>query len=85
MSTVYLLLILLLNLIFTASYIGKIVVPLMCCWILAVLHPVWSAASDPGLELYKISFNFQSKILFKRISYAYDSALDNSYPSCFSA
>jgi hypothetical protein len=55
----------------------------MCCLIRAVLHPVWSAASDPGLELYKINFNFQSKIVFKRISYAYSSALDNSDPSVF--
>ena len=53
----------------------------MCCLIRAVLHPVWSAASDPGLGLYKINFNFQSKIVFKRISYAYSSALDNSDPS----
>jgi len=45
------------------------------------LHPVWSAASDPGLELYKINFNFQSTTVFKRISYAYGSALDNSDPS----
>ena len=44
---------------------------------------MWSAASDPGLELYKINFNFQSKIVFKRISYAYSSALDNSDPSVF--
>ena len=44
---------------------------------------MWSAASDPGLELYKINFNFQSKIVFKRISYAYNSALDNSDPSVF--
>jgi hypothetical protein len=58
-SIVYLLSILLLNLIFNA--IGKIVVPLMCCLIRAVLHPVWSAASDPGLELYKTNFNFQSR------------------------
>ena len=56
---------------------------LMCCLIRAVLHPVWSAASDPGLELYKVNFNFQSKIVFKRISYAYSSALDNSDPSVF--
>ena len=55
----------------------------MCCLIRAVLHPVWSAASDPGLELYKINFNFQSKIVFKRFSYAYSSALDNSDPSVF--
>ena len=55
----------------------------MCCLIRAVLHPVWSAASDPGLELYKINFNFQSKVVFKRISYAYSSALDNSDPSVF--
>ena len=83
MSTVYLLLILLLNLIFTAFVYWKIVVPLMCCFIRAVLHPVWSAASDPGLGLYKINFNFQSRILFKRIYYAYSSALDNSDPSVF--
>jgi len=38
---------------------------LVCCLIRAVLHPVLSAASDPGLELYKINFNFQSKIVFK--------------------
>ena len=44
---------------------------------------MWSAASDPGLELYKINFNFQSKIVFKRISYAYSSVLDNSDPSVF--
>jgi len=56
----------------------------MCCLIRAVLHPVWSAASDPVPELYKINFDFQSKILFKRISYAYNSALDNSDPSVFS-
>ena len=55
----------------------------MCCLIRAVLHPVLSAASDPGLELYKINFNLQSKIIFKRISYAYSSALDNSDPSVF--
>ena len=55
----------------------------MCCLIRAVLYPVWSAASDPGLELYKINFNFQSKLLFKRIFYAYGSALDNSDPSVF--
>jgi len=53
----------------------------MCCLIRAVLHPVWSAASDPGLELYKINFNFQSKIVFKRITYAYNSASENSDPS----
>ena len=61
----------------------KIVVPLMCCWIRAVLHPVWSAASDPGLKLYKINFNFRSKIVFKRVSSAYSSALNNSGPSVF--
>ena len=77
MSTVYLLLI------FIALVYWKIVLPLMCCVIRAVLHPVRSAASDPGLELYKINFNFQSRILFKRISYAYSSALGNSDPSCF--
>ena len=55
----------------------------MCCLIRAVLHPVWSAASDPVPELYKINFDFQSKILFKRISYAYSSALENSDPSVF--
>ena len=75
-STVYLLLILLLNLIFTAFVYWKIVLPLMCCVIRVVLHPVRSAASDPWLELYKINFNFQSRILFKRVSYAYSSALD---------
>jgi len=82
-STVYLLLILLLNLIFTAFVYWKIVLPLRCCLIRAVLHPVWSAASDPGLELYKINFSFQYRILFKRISYAYNSALENSDPSVF--
>ena len=55
----------------------------MCCLIRAVLPPVWSAASDPGLELYKTNFNFQFRILFKRVSYAYNSALDNSDPSVF--
>jgi hypothetical protein len=54
----------------------------MCCLIRAVLGPVGSAASDPD-SLYKINFNFQSKIIFKRISYAYSSALDNSDPSVF--
>jgi len=82
-SIVYLLSILLLNLIFTAFVYWKIVVPLMCCLIRAVLYPVRSGASDPGLELYKINFNFQFRILFKRISYAYSSALGNSDPSCF--
>ena len=55
----------------------------MCCLIRAVLHLVWSAASDPGLELYKINFNFQSKIVFKRIFLARSSALENSDPSVF--
>jgi len=45
---------------------------------------VWSAASDPGLELYKINFNFRYIIVFKRISYAYGSVFDNSDPSVFS-
>jgi len=80
-STVYLLSLLLLNLSFNAFVYCGIVLPLMCCFIRAVLHPVWSAASDPGLELYKINFKFQSKTVFKRISYAYRSALDNSDPS----
>ena len=84
MSTVYLLSFLLLNLGYTASVYWKIVLPMMCCLIRAVLHPVWSAASDPGLELYKFNFNFQSKIVFKRISYAYSSALNNLDPSMFS-
>ena len=57
-STVYLLLILLLNLILTAFVYWKIVLPLRCCLIRAVLHPVWSAGSDPGLGLYEINFNF---------------------------
>jgi len=55
----------------------------MCCLIRAVLHPVWSTASDPGLELYKINFNFRSKIVFKRVFSAYSSALDNSDPSVY--
>ena len=55
----------------------------MCCLIRAVLGPVGSAASDPD-SLYKINFNFESKIVSKRISYAYSSALDNSDPSLFS-
>ena len=83
-SIVYLLSILLLNLIFIAFVYWKIVVPLMCCLIRAVLRPVWSAASDPGLELYKTNFNFQFRILFKRVSCAYSSALGNSGPSYFS-
>ena len=56
---------------------------MICCLIWAVLYPVGPAALDPGLELYKINFNFQSKILFNRISYAYSSTLDNSDPSVF--
>ena len=62
MSTAYLLLILFLNLIFTAFVYWEIVVPLMCCLIRAVLHPVWSAASDPGLELYKLILIFSLKL-----------------------
>jgi len=55
----------------------------MCCLILAVLYPVGSAASDPGLKLYIINFNFRSKIVFKRVSCAYGPALNNSDPSLF--
>ena len=66
---------------FTVFVYAEIFYLLVCCLIRAVLHPVWSAASDPGLELYKINFNFRSRIVFNRISYAYSSALDNSDPS----
>ena len=83
MSTVYLLLNLLLTLIFSAFVCLKIFYLLVCCLIRAVLHPVLSAASDPGLELYRNNINFRSRILFKRISYAYSSALENSDLSVF--
>ena len=37
----------------TAFVCLKNIYLLVCCLLRAVLHPVWSAASDPGLVLYK--------------------------------
>ena len=47
------------------------------------LESVGVCCLGSGTRLYKINVNFRSKIVFKRVYFAYGSALNSSVPSVF--